>query len=143
MNVANCNICNLWSANEDLQIMEFANSLLMLNRDQFFPGYCLLFTRRHQTELFKMETALRQELTEEVSLIASVLAEVFNADKMNYELLGNMSPHIHWHLIPRHSSDPLWPQPIWAKSHDELVLSAEQNRERAGIIRQAVQRKIT
>lgn len=133
-----CNICNLWSDNKDLQIMEFANSLLILNHDQFFPGYCLLFTRSHQTELFALDFALRQGLMEEVSLVASVLLDLFNADKMNYELLGNMSPHIHWHLVPRQKTDLLWPLPVWSKPHTELLLAPEQYRERAAHIRNAI-----
>jgi diadenosine tetraphosphate (Ap4A) HIT family hydrolase len=32
---------------------------------------------------------------------------------MNYECLGNSSPHLHWHLIPRYIDDPRWGQPVW------------------------------
>ncbi len=32
---------------------------------------------------------------------------------MNYELLGNTNPSLHWHVIPRYKDDPRWGQPIW------------------------------
>ena len=32
---------------------------------------------------------------------------------MNYELLGNSDPHLHWHIIPRYKTDPRWGAPIW------------------------------
>jgi hypothetical protein len=32
---------------------------------------------------------------------------------MNYELLGNTDPHLHWHIVPRYKTDPRWGQPIW------------------------------
>lgn len=139
MNDTKCVICSRWEEDGDLRIVEFRQSYLMLNRDQFFPGYCLLFTKRHATELFHLEHVDRQELMEEVSQIASVLSVLFKADKINYELLGNMVPHIHWHLVPRLRTDPLWPRPIWAEPHQELLLTPDEYRSRASEIRLALE----
>lgn len=134
-----CTMCNRWETDEDLRIMEFDQSCLVLNRDQFFPGYCLLFTRQHATELFHLEQKARQELMEEVSRVSAVLSSLFKADKINYELLGNMVPHIHWHLVPRFRHDPLWPRPVWAAPHQELLLTDEEYRQRTAAIRQALE----
>ena len=38
---------------------------------------------------------------EEMSIVAEAVSKAFNADKMNYELLGNGNTHLHWHLFPR------------------------------------------
>lgn len=130
-----CAMCSRWDDEIDLRIMEFEYSYLILNRDQFFPGYCLLFAKQHVTELFHLEPPIRKGMLEEVSSVAAVLARLFKADKINYELLGNMVPHIHWHLVPRHVTDPLWPRPIWAEPHQELHLSGEEYRERCAVIR--------
>ena len=32
---------------------------------------------------------------------------------MNYCSLGNVVPHLHWHLVPRYRSDPRWGSPIY------------------------------
>jgi len=52
--------------------------------------------------------------------------------------LGNMVPHIHWHIVPRFSSEPLWPRPIWAEQHDELHLPPDEYRRRIENIRSAL-----
>jgi diadenosine tetraphosphate (Ap4A) HIT family hydrolase len=36
-------------------------------------------------------------------------------DKINLASLGNMTPHLHWHVIPRHAGDRHFPRPIWAE----------------------------
>lgn len=134
-----CTMCHRWDADADLQIVEFKHSYLILNRDQFFPGYCLLFAKQHVTELFHLEQGVRQGMLEEVSSTAAVLAQLFKADKINYELLGNMVPHIHWHLVPRYTTDQLWPRPIWSEPHQERFLAAEEYRQRCTMIRQALE----
>lgn len=115
-------MCSRWQQEPELRIAEFEHSYAVLNRDQFFPGYSLLFTREHVTELFHLDPGVRGGLMEEVNQLAFALNRAFAPTKMNYELLGNMVPHIHWHLIPRHSSDPLWPRPIWSEPHTERQL---------------------
>jgi diadenosine tetraphosphate (Ap4A) HIT family hydrolase len=133
-----CPMCRRWAEDADLRIAELEHSCVILNRDQFLPGYTLLFTRQHVTELFHLDRDVRSGLMEEVSRVAEALFRVFSPDKINYELLGNMVPHIHWHLVPRFSSEALWPRPIWAEQHPELFLSPDGYRERIERIRQAL-----
>jgi len=131
-------MCSRWDDDSDLRVVELEHSFVVLNRDQYFPGYTLLFTKQHVTELFHLDRAVRSGLMEEVSRAAEALFTLFQPDKINYELLGNMVPHIHWHLVPRHAGEPLWPRPIWSEPHNELLLSPEEYRERIGLIRQAL-----
>lgn len=138
-NTSNCLMCQKWKQDSDLQIVELTHSFVILNRDQFFPGYTLLFTKNHVTELFHLEKSVRAELTEEINSVAEALYRTFKPNKINYELLGNMVPHMHWHLIPRFSSDPLWPRPIWSEPHIELQLIREEYEQRISQIRKAIQ----
>lgn len=131
-------MCSRWLDEADLRVAEFTHTYLILNRDQFFPGYCLLFAKKHVTELFHLDKAVRGELMEELSAAAAALATVFSPTKINYELLGNMVPHMHWHIIPRFESDPLWPRPIWAEPHQESTLLSEEYRCRIDQIRKAL-----
>jgi diadenosine tetraphosphate (Ap4A) HIT family hydrolase len=133
-----CPMCRRWNEDSGLRVTELEHSFVVLNRDQYFPGYTLLFTKQHVTELFHLDLAVRGGLMEEVSRVAEALFTLFRPDKINYELLGNMVPHIHWHLVPRHSDEPLWPRPIWSEPHNELLLSPEEYRERIRLIRQAL-----
>jgi diadenosine tetraphosphate (Ap4A) HIT family hydrolase len=131
-------MCSRWQDDSDLRIIELPHSYVILNRDQFFPGYTLLFTKQHVTELFHLEQGMRGELMEEVNRVAKALYDVFRPAKINYELLGNMVPHMHWHLVPRFASDPLWPRPIWAEPHDETLLTPEEYRQRIESIRKVL-----
>ena len=136
--MTDCPMCRRWDDETELRIMELEHSFVVLNRDQFFPGYTLLFTKKHVTELFHLDRAVLTGLMEEVSRVAEALFTLFQPDKINYELLGNMVPHIHWHLVPRHAGEPLWPRPIWSEPHDELLLSPEEYQERIRQIRQVI-----
>ena len=121
-----CDACaGVWPP-ADHFIADLGLSLAYLHDDQFFPGWTVLLFKRHATELFHLAPTERIQLMEEVSRLTKVLAETFQARKMNYKLLGNQRPHIHWHLIPRLAHDPAPLEPVWSVPHDSIALSPEQ-----------------
>ena len=132
-------MCTKWLDEPDLRIAELERCYVLLNRDQFFPGYTFVVTKDHVTELFHLDREVRQDVMEEVSMMAASLYNLFKPVKMNYELLGNMVPHMHWHLVPRFAVDPLWPRPIWSEPHDPVVLKPEEYAERIRFINNAFQ----
>lgn len=136
--MSDCPMCRRWDADADLRIIELPHSYVVLNRDQYFPGYTLLFTKDHVTELFHLDRTVRTALMEEISLVAGALFVTYAPAKINYELLGNMVPHIHWHLVPRFSSEPLWPRPIWAEPHEEVHLPPDEYVRHIHAIRRAL-----
>jgi diadenosine tetraphosphate (Ap4A) HIT family hydrolase len=123
-------MCTKWNDDADLRVAELEHSYVLLNRDQFFPGYCFVFTKTHVTELFHLDQDTRAAIIEEVNAVAEALFTVFQPTKINYELLGNMVPHMHWHIVPRFSTDPLWPRPIWSEAHEPTTLTAADYAER-------------
>ena len=122
---SNCSICIQMEKQTSLQVKLFSDSVLYLNEDQFFKGYCILEYKSHVKELFDLADEARDLYMKHLSLSAKALQKVFNPDKMNYELLGNKVPHLHWHLIPRFKEDPAWSDPVWSKPHDPVKLSAD------------------
>ena len=136
-----CPMCTKWHDEPALRIAELDHTLVMLNRDQFFPGYTFVFTKEHVTELFHLDRAIRQEIMEEVTAVAEALYTLFKPAKMNYELLGNMVPHMHWHLVPRFAADPLWPRPIWSEPHGEVILGDAEYAERIAKISELVRER--
>ncbi len=133
-----CPMCRKWDDDADLRIAELERCYVVLNRDQFFPGYTFVFAKEHVTELFHLDRNARTAVMEEVTGVAAALYNLFQPDKINYELLGNMVPHMHWHLVPRFAHDPLWPRPIWSEPHEPVTLPAEACAERIAAIRQAL-----
>ena len=109
-------------------IADLGLSQAYLHDDQFFRGWTVVVFRRHATELFQLAPTERMQLMEEVTLVAKTLAQVFDARKINYELLGNQLPHIHWHLIPRLATDPAPLEPVWRVPHEPVCLPADELR---------------
>lgn len=120
-----CKACQGTWPRPDHFIAELGLTKAYLHDDQFFPGWTVLVFQRHATELFHLALTERFQLIEEVTLVAKTLAEVFQAKKINYELLGNQLPHIHWHLIPRLAADPAPLEPVWRVPHEPTLLSGE------------------
>lgn len=109
---------------EEFRIVDLAVSTAFLYRDQAFRGRCLVTLREHYTELFQLTPAMRTALMEDVTRIAEALFRALSPIKINYELLGNLVPHIHWHLIPRFREDGIYPKPIWAGQQPPRTLAA-------------------
>jgi diadenosine tetraphosphate (Ap4A) HIT family hydrolase len=64
-------------------------------------------------ELHDLPVAVRDAHLQEMAEVAHALARAFQPRKMNYEALGNGTPHLHWHLIPRYETDPHPGGPVW------------------------------
>jgi diadenosine tetraphosphate (Ap4A) HIT family hydrolase len=105
-----------------LVFYESNTSIGKLNPDQYFQGYSFVTLKWHNEELYELSDKDRKGFLEDMSQVARVLSETFTPDKMNYELLGNGMPHLHWHLIPRFKTDPFWGRPIWTGSRKQKRL---------------------
>jgi diadenosine tetraphosphate (Ap4A) HIT family hydrolase len=81
---------------------------------QFFRGYTLLLCKEHVPELHDLAHGIRERFLIEMSLVAESVFHGFHPRKLNYECLGNMEPHLHWHVFPRHSNDPSPQTPSWS-----------------------------
>jgi len=120
-----CWICESLHEPAHLIFFESRTSVGKLNPDQFFKGYSFLTLKWHGEELYQLSDKDRKSFLEDMSRIALALSEAFRPDKMNYELLGNGMPHLHWHLVPRYKSDPLWGRPIWTGPRHRKRLTRE------------------
>jgi diadenosine tetraphosphate (Ap4A) HIT family hydrolase len=94
-------------------VWRFPHSVALLGTWQRFHGYCVLVSRRHATELSALADAERRGYLEEMCLLARAIEVCFRPGKLNYELLGNLVPHLHWHLFPRYPHDPERLKPVW------------------------------
>ena len=61
----------------------------------------------------ELTQAERHGFFDEMCLTAQAIERCFQPRKLNYELLGNQVPHLHWHLFPRSAEDPDVLRPVW------------------------------
>ena len=130
-----CKACAEEWPPKDHRIADLGLTVACLYDDQFFPGWTVLVFKRHATELFDLTREERSQLIEEVSEVALALAMVFEPVKINYELLGNQLPHIHWHVIPRLVGDPSPREAVWTVKHEPKRLTPAELQERIVLIR--------
>ena len=112
-----CPVCDLirLDKQEDehlIPICDLTLSRLYLAKNQFVQGYCVLICHRHVIEPYELSDQERTSYFDDVALTASVLQRVFAADKMNYNILGNIVPHLHTHILPRYFTDCAPNRPI-------------------------------
>jgi diadenosine tetraphosphate (Ap4A) HIT family hydrolase len=82
--------------------------------DADYPGFCRVILHRHLREMTDLPHKERMQLMTVVFAVESAVRRLYEPDKVNLASLGNMTPHVHWHLIPRWRDDRHFPQPIWA-----------------------------
>jgi diadenosine tetraphosphate (Ap4A) HIT family hydrolase len=105
----------------------------VLGDPQITRGYCLLLPDPVVTDLNALAGDQRRQFLEDMARIGDAVLRVTKAERINYEILGNVEPALHAHIIPRHGSElsELRKQPVWlhdwsaavpfgSGAHDEL-----------------------
>ena len=89
-------------------------SSLYLSKNQTYRGQCqLIFDPRHVARLDQLTAEEWAALSADLFVAQRAVVEVVGPDHLNIESLGNVVPHLHWHVIPRYVGDPRWGMPIW------------------------------
>jgi diadenosine tetraphosphate (Ap4A) HIT family hydrolase len=78
-----------------------------------YAGYCRVIWNQHIKEMSDLTEADRGHCMRIVFAVEVVLRDLLTPDKINIASLGNFTPHVHWHVIPRFRDDPHFPQAIW------------------------------
>ena len=94
-------------------IAERETGYAVLGDSQYFRGYSLLLCKSPATELDELAPDVRRKFLEEMALLAQAVRNVVQPYKLNYECLGNLVHHLHWHIFPRYEDDPQREQPVW------------------------------
>jgi diadenosine tetraphosphate (Ap4A) HIT family hydrolase len=54
---------------------------------------------------------------------AGAISSACSPDLMNYASMGNVVPHVHWHLVPRYRTDPRWGFPIYTSDLSDMSVT--------------------
>lgn len=96
-----------------------------------FPALYRVVLTDHVAEWSDVPEAMQAEVMRVVNTVERVLREQLQPTKINLAALGNVVPHVHWHVIARFAWDSHFPDPIWAKpqralSSDKLLALAQE-----------------
>lgn len=78
------------------------------------PGYCRVIWRTHVPEMTDLDLHDRRHFMAVVFATEAALRALVAPDKINLASLGNMVPHLHWHVIPRWRDDRNFPGSVWS-----------------------------
>ena len=80
-----------------------------------YPGFLRVILNAHVKEMTDLPATEQQALLHVVLATEAALREVMAPDKVNLASLGNVVPHLHWHVIARFADDPHFPNPVWGE----------------------------
>jgi diadenosine tetraphosphate (Ap4A) HIT family hydrolase len=135
---SDCDFCNgpggaiLWQ-NDLCRVVEVG--------DPDYPGFCRVILGRHVREMTELPEDQRAQLMAVVFAVEEVMRATMRPDKMNLASLGNMTPHLHWHVVPRYRDDRHFPGPVWAAPQREPVVPAAR-RAAAAALRDAIRARL-
>ncbi len=78
----------------------------VLSDVQFLRGYSLLLSDPVAPDLNALDRHQRAQYLLDMAAIGDALLEVTGAFRINYEILGNLDPALHAHIIPRYMTEP-------------------------------------
>jgi diadenosine tetraphosphate (Ap4A) HIT family hydrolase len=79
-----------------------------------YPGFCRVIWKSHVREMTDLSLADRLHCMNVVFAVERAMRDALSPAKINLASLGNFVAHVHWHVIPRFTDDPHFPQPVWA-----------------------------
>jgi diadenosine tetraphosphate (Ap4A) HIT family hydrolase len=114
---AACDLCTLAAALDTNSAVVWHDEQLavVLVEEAGYPGFCRVVWRAHVREMTDLTAAERDHVMQTVWTVEQALRDTMAPHKVNVASFGNMTPHVHWHVIPRYADDAHFPQPTWGQ----------------------------
>jgi len=111
--------------------------------DPEYPGMLRVVCNAHVREMTDLPLADRERIMQVVFAVEAVLRRVLAPHKINLASLGNVTPHLHWHVVPRFADDAHFPQPIWgARQRDPDGAALAQRATRLADLERSIVREL-
>jgi diadenosine tetraphosphate (Ap4A) HIT family hydrolase len=109
----NCPLCQ--PINQEVLWQDDFCRVVLLN-DTDYPAYCRVELSAHVKEMSDLAPPDRARMMKVVFAVETAIREVMQPDKINLASLGNKTPHLHWHVIPRFEHDKHFPNSHWGEA---------------------------
>lgn len=96
-----------------------------------FPAFYRVVWTAHVAEFSDLSVADRILCMAAVHVVELALRAHLDPTKINLAALGNVVPHLHWHVIARFDWDSHYPSPVWCPAQrpvDSAALAVIQAR---------------
>ena len=124
MNDANCPLCAEAGGALVFQAEKFR---VIRAQEAGFPAFYRVVWTAHVAEFSSLDVNDRAVCMAAVCAVEQVLREQLQPTKINLAALGNVVPHLHWHVIARFEGDSHFPAPVWGSPQrpiDAAVVAA-------------------
>jgi len=112
---------------------------LCLFDDARFPGRCVLVLGEHATSLEELPLDTARDLALDTRDAARAIRTATGAPRINYAAFGNIVPHVHVHVIPRHGPWDAAPQATaWDHPEPERPLETAEAERLVAALRRAL-----
>jgi len=112
-------------------VARLASGWVVLGDPQVIRGYCLLLPDPVVPHLNALDGDGRRRFLDDMARVGDAVLAVTGAVRINYEMLGNLEPALHAHVIPRHLTEPeaLRTKPVWSYDWSQApAFDAERDR---------------
>ena len=93
--------------------------------EEGFPAFYRVIWNAHAAELSDLSDDDRNLCMKAVAAVERVMRDTLAPTKINLAALGNVVPHLHWHVIARFQGDSHFPAPVWAAAVRDRVPAHE------------------
>jgi diadenosine tetraphosphate (Ap4A) HIT family hydrolase len=105
-------------------VAKLSQASLYLAKNQTYTGQCILiFDPRHAARPDELSPREWTELSADLYAASNAVVRAVRADHVNVASLGNVVPHVHWHVVPRFFGDARWGAPIWTNDLAEMKVT--------------------
>lgn len=117
--------CPLCTATGGALVWQGARLRVIRAEEPGFPAFYRVVWTDHVAEFSDLTAPESVLCMQVVTAVERVLREQLQPAKINLAALGNMVPHLHWHVIARFDWDSHFPAAIWAPAQRTRDLERE------------------
>lgn len=110
----NCEFCELCVRPNSREIWHDDFLYVIDASTHELPGYIRVVLNRHVKEMTDLTAEESRHIMDVVFFVESTMRSYLKPEKVNLAEFGNMTPHLHWHVIARFADDAYFPEAIWA-----------------------------
>lgn len=112
--------CELCQNDGGLLVVKTSKLRVVRVDDPDYPGFYRVVWNDHVSEFTDLGPADHVPCLGAVAIVESLVRQHLQPTKVNLASLGNVVPHLHWHVIARYADDKHFPQPIWGTAQREV-----------------------